>query len=385
MKQELDKIVHQKVASDERIGHLDAALKECMQQLRFVRDEQEKKIAENAKLTKSLSEKDKVIEDLSKFRSQVDAELKALLLRVESTEKENASLKYEARILEKELHIRSEEREFNRRSAELRTLSYRNMRASDMNLMDDFAEMEKLAVVSLDYPVIQTSDKPNISNSVHKVVELLEGINIQSQDNGVYIVRVFQWKADELSTILQQFLKICNDLLNGKADAEEFVKEVASNLEWIMNHCFSIQDVSSMKDAIRNHLYWDESSEVDSESNDRRGMEVGKIWNVEWGDKDSSICESEIVKIHLQESKDRDENLDSEMETREKFSDQIEKQKMIKEDLTETNYEWRKACERISHLENELENRSHSCTRLEETCNDLKIQIRRYILISPCY
>lgn len=155
LKQELDKVVQQKVASDERVGHLDAALKECMQQLRFVGDEQAKKTAENAKLIKSLSEKDKMIEELGKFRSRVDAELKALLLKVESTEKENASLKYNARILEKELDIRSEEREFNRRSAfekeeELRTLSYRTMGAPDMNLMDDFAEMEKLAVVSVD-------------------------------------------------------------------------------------------------------------------------------------------------------------------------------------------------------------------------------------------
>lgn len=374
LKQELDKVVQQKVASDERVGHLDAALKECMQQLRFVRDEQAKKTAENAKLIKSLSEKDKMIEELGKFRSRVDAELKALLLKVESTEKENASLKYNARILEKELDIRSEEREFNRRSAfekeeELRTLSYRTMGAPDMNLMDDFAEMEKLAVVSVDKKI-----GSEFSVSVHKVVELLEGINIQSQENG-YIVRVFQWKAAELSAILQQFVTICNDLLNGKADIEQFVQQVASNLEWIMNHCFSIQDVSSMKDAIKNHLYWDDSESDDHPMECNKpcvqtdyvpspGLKEGKIWNVEWGDKESSI------------PKDIVENLDSEME---KLSDQIEKEKMIKDDLTETNHEWRKACERISYLENELENKNLSCRRLEETCNNLKIQIQRYI------
>ncbi|KAL6563121.1 hypothetical protein OROHE_005708 [Orobanche hederae] len=38
--------------------------------------------------------------------------------RIESTEKENTSLKYEVRVLEKELEIRNEEREFNRRSAD---------------------------------------------------------------------------------------------------------------------------------------------------------------------------------------------------------------------------------------------------------------------------
>ncbi|KAL9151976.1 hypothetical protein ABFS82_11G087500 [Erythranthe guttata] len=36
LKQELDKVLQKKATSDERIGHLDAALKECMLQLRFV-------------------------------------------------------------------------------------------------------------------------------------------------------------------------------------------------------------------------------------------------------------------------------------------------------------------------------------------------------------
>ncbi|KAI3462744.1 hypothetical protein Pfo_019407 [Paulownia fortunei] len=804
-----------------------------MQQLRFVREEQEKRVhgavektseefekirialdeklgeagkrlakldAENTLLSKALSGKDKVIEDLSKYRTQVEADFNALMLRVESTEKENASLKYEVCVLEKELDIRNEEREFNRRTADvaqkqhqesikkiakletecqrlrllvrkrlpgpaalakmknevemlgkdqvetrrrksnssptssmefcielapdapserinllteqlytveeenralkdalnkklselqfsramyartasrlsraegqveeslkgqttaepgkylgflqehslaassdvgsddkascaeswasaliselehfknekqLGTPSHRNMGTSDMNLMDDFVEMENLAVVSVDYPagssyhsseegnaingasgnpsgghpssapgrelapvydcpskplisgqeiqsgyiaangvpgwlgdmlkmllehshvsqrnphelledmkvalahnsanatvfygkgstnhpdasyigsghVIHTSPnkslnldasdtrngnnisnteksgqkfQSNVSISIHKVLELLEGINIQSQDNGVaeffsgkddkllsyktsenptgYMVRVFQWKTAELSAILQQFVRTCNDLLNGTVDLELFAQQVASNLEWVMNHCFSLQDVSSMKDAIRNHLDWDESrseSEADSgSSNDPAECnrlhiqsedmpylptvsplsghnsscqmeeafqppvnEDSKTWNVEQANKESSIFElegrlqSEIVKgecfrIQLQESKDIIENLHSEMKTMKqskgKIGNQIEKHKMMKEELEthlmETNHEWRKACQRISHLENELENKNNSYKRLEETCHDLKIQLKRYIL-----
>ncbi|KAL0438414.1 UNVERIFIED_CONTAM: Filament-like plant protein 7 [Sesamum latifolium] len=53
---------------------------------------------------------------------------------------------------------------------------------------------------------------------------------------------------------------------------------------------------------------------------------------------------------------------------------------MMKEDLQaqlmETNHELREACQKISHLENELENRTNSCKRLEETCHDLKIQLK---------
>ncbi|KAK6128692.1 hypothetical protein DH2020_037542 [Rehmannia glutinosa] len=152
LKQELEKVLQQKSASEERIGQLDAALKECMQQLRFVREEQDKRVhgavlktseefekirialdekfaeagkklgklgVENTRLNKVISLKEKMIEDLSKHRTQVDADFNALRLRLESTEKEKASLKYEVRVLEKEVDIRNEEREFNRRTADV--------------------------------------------------------------------------------------------------------------------------------------------------------------------------------------------------------------------------------------------------------------------------
>ena len=36
------------------------------------------------------------------------------------------------------------------------------------------------------------------------------------------MVRVFQWKTFELSNVLQQFVHVCYDLLNDKADHEKF-------------------------------------------------------------------------------------------------------------------------------------------------------------------
>ncbi|KAK6128691.1 hypothetical protein DH2020_037541 [Rehmannia glutinosa] len=329
---------------------------------------------------------------------------------------------------------------------QLGTPSHRNMTTSDINLMDDFAEMEKLAVVSADYPagsglVIQTSTNKtmnldssdtrngnnisnrvsNVSVSIHKVVELLEGINIHSQDKGVgetssddkllsyktsenptgYMVRVFQWKTAELSAVLQEFVRTCNDLLNGTTDLEHFAQLVASNLEW---------DVSSMKDAIMSRLDWDESrseSEVDSGwayhsaernklsvfrqdksylpmisplsiNNNSCQMEANK--NLSILDLEErlqpEIVKGECFRIQIQESKDIVENLDSEMDTMKQSKgdtgSQIEKH-------LETNHEWEKACQRISDLENELENKNQSCKRLEETCHDLKLQLKRSI------
>ncbi|CAI9758818.1 unnamed protein product [Fraxinus pennsylvanica] len=823
LKQELDKVLQQKAAAEERSSHLDAALKECMQQLRFVREEQESRShdavvkasedfektrivldeklaeagvrlakldAENTQLSRALLGKDKVIEDLNKYRAQVETDFNALLSRVESTEKEKASLKYEVRVLEKELDIRNEEREFNHRTADVahkqqlesakkiaklesecqrlrllvrqrlpgpaamakmknevdmlgrdrletrrrksnpslagsmdfsvdttpetpsrRTMSLterlhaieeenrilkealkkksnelqffettyvrmasrlsqvgeqleesskgqttaepgkhmhfvqeltmasisdldsddkascaeswasaliselehfknekhmgtpspRPVGTLDTNLMDDFGEMEKLAVVSVDYPaggshhsseesnVISgpsgspsdgnsstgpgrkmvpvydgmsdllvssqnmQSDKvaghkvpgwvgdvlkqlllqsqetqrnpdevledvkialahindldlttlnnkesthpdalcsPEVSgfisqklpskssnidvpdsgsgnnishtkNDVQKfhsglrislcnIIKLVERINVSTLANSEvgsfsgkgdkllpykdsetpsgYMVRVFQWKTSELSAILQQFVQTCNDLLNGKMELEQFAEQVASNLEWIMNHCFSLQDVSSMKDAIRNHFDWYESrsdSEVDNglinccaesskmllqreempylstvsplsgcnSSCQVEGLHLNlkeecRRLTVELANRESLIVDlerrlqlenvkSESFMIQLRETR-------SEMETmkqsKAKTEDQVEKHKMMKEDLEsqleEANLELNKACQKISFLENELEKKNNSCERLEATCHELQIQLK---------
>lgn len=151
LKQELNDAVQKRLAGEERVIQLDAALKECMQQLRFVREEQEQRIhdavsktsnefeksqkileekladsgkrisklsGENTQLSKALLVKEKMIENLNRQLAGVEADLNALVSRLESTEKENGALKYEVRVLEKEVEIRNEEREFNRRTAD---------------------------------------------------------------------------------------------------------------------------------------------------------------------------------------------------------------------------------------------------------------------------
>lgn len=142
--------MRQGVSTNERSTHSDDALNECMQQLKFVREEQEQRVheavmmtsreyekaqrkfeeklretseqlthlvAENTNLNRAVRAKDKLIEDLNRHKSQTDAEFSALMVRLDSTEKENAFLRYEFHMLEKELEIRSEEMEYNRRSA----------------------------------------------------------------------------------------------------------------------------------------------------------------------------------------------------------------------------------------------------------------------------
>ncbi|XP_042062174.1 filament-like plant protein 7 isoform X2 [Salvia splendens] len=747
MKKDLDKALHQKAASDERASHLDAALKECTQQLHHVREDQERRIhgammkaseefekkridlqgklaeagkriarseAENSQLRNALSSKEKAIEEMSKYKAQAEADLNAFALRVDSSEKDKASLSYEVRVLEKELDIRNEETEFNRRTAEIaqtkhheslkkvaklesecqrlrllvrrrlpgpaaltkmknevemlgkdqdgtrrrrsnsfmitsadfriddaaantkinllteqllrmeeqnRSLQYAldknssefqfssNMYAQapprssqgdaqeegslkkertterslaalsdlgsddkascaeswgstlvselerfknerqlgaqsngymetpEMNLMDDFAEMEKLAIVSIDYPAtssrhsseegngpsegrswpiiasdmvpvhsnesqtlisdkdiqsgntsanrfperlddllkilleycqalnisphgvledmkvalehnnsdsacatthspevsrqasnkscnleasdtgitshISTTNKTdqlesNVGTQISKILELLEGINILPRDNGAaeddkrlpyknlatptgYMVRVFQWKSAELSEVLEQIFQTCNELQKGKANLDQFVQIVASSLDWLVNHCFSLQDVSSMKDAMRSRLEWDESrseSDFDSGSaNHSTGSnrvsiqrEDAKKLTVELENTDLSTidfegrAQSPIFKAEAFKNQPKKETALQSMGNNEDQIKNLNIAKVQETKFMDTNHEQRNACIKISRPKNDPEDKGNSVKRQEETCNNQETQ-----------
>ncbi|CAK9167123.1 unnamed protein product [Ilex paraguariensis] len=598
LKQEQGKALQQIVSGQERIFHLDGALKECTQQLHFVREEQETRIhnavmtttsresektrivleekltatgkrlarlgAENTELSKALLAKGNVTEYLNKQRAQAESELDAQMAGLESKEKENSSLKYEVRVLEKELEVQNEEREFTRRTADVShkqhlesvkkianlesecqrprlvqkwlpgpaalakmkievdkvhcadasasalmselehfrngkqmgTSSYKTIGASDINLMDDFDVKEKLAVVSADEPcgnshvasednaapdgplqnqVVEHSleaagesldteslnhpdasnsphasgyiswkprDKPslmdspdreagehtssakksnqqiqsNLSKSIRKTIELIGGISLPSPDyrikdtltgkDGIfpsfensetptgYTARVFQWKTSELAAVLQQFVQTCNDLLNGKADLERFSKELTSALEWIVNHCFSLRDVSSMRDAIKKHFDWDESiSESEAEGGMRSQLEElqpeardesrrlkNELANTKSAKKDlegrlqSETDKSESLTIRLQESEKTIGNLQKDVETMNQANAMIEQQKKNhKLKLREESRRLRNELEKMESAKKDLEGRLQSETDKSEA---LMIQLQ---------
>ncbi|KAJ8546178.1 hypothetical protein K7X08_018761 [Anisodus acutangulus] len=803
LKQELEKALQQSIAGEDRLVNLDGALKECMQQLRFIRDEQENRIhdavskaskefektrtllekkledagqklsrlgSENTQLSMALMAKEKATGHLKGQIARAEADFSALKTRLESVEKDNASLRYELRVLEKELEIRNEEREFNRRTADVahkqhlesvkkiahldsecqrlrvlfrkrlpgpaalakmknevemmgkdhakmrrrksnpspngsvdltletgpdtpnrkinflseqlcmmeeenRTLKealnkranelklsrmtnaqitaepekylpsaqelsvtslsdmgsgddiggcseswasalmselehFKNEKqigppsiisvgASDINLMDDFAEMEKLAIESTVNPLravhhslpkengnggalesqlgshsseadsresIPVTDRyvssndnqskailtnkasggvdnilkmllehghvtqrnpyeiledirtalaqkyPSTTNpaeanesaidtdvtctpnfgefkeihddsliwhssntgtgdnvsagkkcepdmlymgtSINKVIDIIEGINIPSTDDSIpeilsrngngllpyesapketaYMVRVFQWKTSELSDILQEFVQTCRDLLSGKVHIEKFTERLTWTLEWIVNHCFSLQDVSSMTDTMKKHFDWDDSrSSIDMETGvinpifefDKLQTERGNSLS---SPVFSSLCrmsslpekevppsvdnESQLPKdefpgegptkvdlqgklqaetlrsdslmVQLEESENTINSLEEEVEnlrqSKGMVEDQIEKEKMVKEDLERqfkaAKLELNEACRKACCLEKELEDQNKSYKRLDSTCHMLHLQ-----------
>ncbi|XP_050206452.1 filament-like plant protein 7 [Mercurialis annua] len=738
LKLDLDEALQHRLAGEERLNQMEAALKECMQQLRFVRDEQEHRIhdavmkasgefeksqmileeslaetskryakmgAENAQLSKALLAKEKSVEDLTKQRTRLEADLNNRIARLESTDKDNTSLKYEVRVLEKELEIRNEEIEFNRRTGDVshkqhlesvkkiaklesecqrlrvlvrkrlpgpaalakmksevdilgrdsvemrrrrthsgsngyivdsavdssadtlskqinflteqlysmeeenktlkeafnkkvtelqtsrsmfsraasklsqfdlhfdglsksqtslelsrsglppRELSQASMSdvgsddkiscaeswasnliselehfkhgkqrgsvgSSDINLMDDFVEMERLAIVSVDQqsgsPHVSSDDanapvspietrlsreiipllksdqdlksneafgkapywlqdilkvvseqthltqrKPDeiledvrmalaadcadtreslkqpdaphspinnsipidsscaandddvsltdrnvqqlqteLGKSIQKITELVEGMTLPSyrtsevssrkdasffpnknEASSGYMVRVFQWKTSELSAVLQQFVHACYDLLNGKSDVNRFAQELCAALDWVVNHCFSLQDVSSMRDAVKKHFEWDETRSEGETEVEMTGQssEVDRLClhgeQLE-GRLQSAISKSETWTNHPQEAEKTMANMQKELDSLKMSKTMIENQmEDLKTHLTEARAELNKACQKISTLEVELEHKNSCCEDLEATCLELQLQL----------
>lgn len=634
LKEELEEALKERDIGEERTRHLDAALKECMQQLRFVREDQEQRIhdvmvkaaeeleetkmfleekleesgqtiakltAENSQLCKAVLLKDQLIEELNQEKARVEADVNALLARLEHLEKDNNLLIYELRVLEKEVDIRNEEREFNRRTADashkqhlenvkkiaklesecqrlrllvrkrlpgpaalakmksevdmlgrdpadnrrkksnLSTVSSmqlefgadgypespgkkmnflndkvcaleeennslretlqkkmneiqisRNMYIqtasklskleaqldeshknqlirdarssiisshdlsmasmsdvgsddkvscagswasksvgmSDINhLMDDFAEMEKLALVCVDKPITESSSITNtesvgkelvpiasgteskeLGKSLLKLIEIIRGIDFPSGDPDTlqtpnrkndcdYMVRVFQWRASDLASNLQNFLRICDDLLNGKAEFETFIQEMTDVLEWIVNHCFSLQNFSSMNDALKKQFNWDENR-IESETEVLMSAQFSEAGNKNlsscdvseegskmkgvidiYSAKHESECDS--MKNEFQKSEYSTVNLRSEMEALEHSKNMTEEQfeiyKMTNEDLNSqllaVNSRMAEAYNKVASLQAEMENKVNHCEELEAKCLDLQVQL----------
>ncbi|KDP25007.1 hypothetical protein JCGZ_23990 [Jatropha curcas] len=156
---------------------LDEVLKQCKQQLSSSQAEQEQKIndavmkakgeferthknleeklteknkklaslaIENTNLSNALLLKEKLVEEMHKNLSRTEAEVNALMTRLDSTEKENTFLRYEFHMLEKELEVRNEEMEYTRRSAEA---SHRQNLESVRKISKLEAECQRLRVL----------------------------------------------------------------------------------------------------------------------------------------------------------------------------------------------------------------------------------------------
>ncbi|CAM0902013.1 unnamed protein product [Alopecurus aequalis] len=199
------------------------------------------------------------------------------------------------------------------------TPSYKSTGVSDMSFMDDFEEIERLAMVCDNKPsklydakgeAIESAgkelvpvdgtnettdqvDQCKIEKALVKLIELVEGVIqrsskdhnskiLQSDGNKGdhsatltgYFAHAFLWKTSELTCVLQNFIVVCNELLYGNTHVERFVLEVNLTLDWIINHCFSLQDVSDMRETIIKHLELDSGDGLESVAGKQIGFQT---------------------------------------------------------------------------------------------------------------
>ncbi|KAL1351709.1 hypothetical protein AAHE18_06G115300 [Arachis hypogaea] len=152
LKNHLETVTLSKLTAEDHASQLDGALKECMRQIRNLKEEHEQKIqevaltktkqldkikgeleakiasfeqellrsaAENAALSRTLQERSNMIIQLSEEKANAEAEIEHLKGNIESCEREISCLKYEIHVISKELEIRNEEKNMSMRSAEV--------------------------------------------------------------------------------------------------------------------------------------------------------------------------------------------------------------------------------------------------------------------------
>eukprot|EP00268_Persea_americana_P038600 TRINITY_DN38204_c0_g1_i1.p1 TRINITY_DN38204_c0_g1~~TRINITY_DN38204_c0_g1_i1.p1 ORF type:complete len:1081 (+),score=268.41 TRINITY_DN38204_c0_g1_i1:75-3317(+) len=151
LKNQLESVTQLKLAAEDQASHLDGALKECMRQIRSMKEEHDKlhevtvtktkqwetikfdleqKIVdleqeilrasnENTAISRSLQERSHMVVEITEEKSRADMEIEFLKSRIQSSEKEISSLKYELRMVSKEFEIRNEEKNMSLRSAEV--------------------------------------------------------------------------------------------------------------------------------------------------------------------------------------------------------------------------------------------------------------------------
>jgi len=151
LKNHLESVTLAKLTAEDQSSQLDGALKECMRQIRNLKEEHEQKLQEvaltktkqldkikgeleakiasfeqellrsasdNAALSRTLQERSNMIINLREEKAHAEAEIELLKGNIESCEREINSLKYEVHVIAKELEIRNEEKNMSMRSAE---------------------------------------------------------------------------------------------------------------------------------------------------------------------------------------------------------------------------------------------------------------------------
>ncbi|KAJ0983866.1 hypothetical protein J5N97_002222 [Dioscorea zingiberensis] len=301
----------------------------------------------------------------------------------------------------------------------------------------------------------------NLEKSVYRLVNLTEGVidKFAADNNGQqmpsksdenfspcqkpssitgYIPRVFLFESSELIAVLRHFVIACKDLLNGEADLIVFLCKLSSTVDWIINHCFSLQDVSHLKELIKDHCDKDgtytsndfeakrdcrvaEEDEIDASGvlkfESRRPSPllttsnglfiVSQREEIEFKTKDENMRQkneiatletrNKVVEERLKSTTTKNESLMTQLKKSEEILSSLQEelanlkeskglteteivnQKLVNDDLSSqlrvAKVELNEALQKLSSIEVELEEKSNCCEELEATCLELQLQL----------
>ncbi|RWV79054.1 hypothetical protein GW17_00059876 [Ensete ventricosum] len=392
LKQQLDDALLQKRTAEERVVNRDMALKQCMQQLHAVKEEQQfiitnaalkisreqektrtteqklietnKRIAdlvmENGNLNRILDVKEQLLKELTESKSKSEANFADVKSRVGSSEKLNDSLKYELCMLQKELEIRNEEREFNHRSS---NAAHRQHLESVKKIAKLETECQRLRVM-----VSKRLPGPTALAKMKSEVEMLGNMkeSIRKQFDAEE-----SCGDNELKAVIYSAKKV------GKRDAYEEYNITEERKRPLsasngLNNLSRTDDIESKVKDENEHLKY----EIMSMEHRRKELEE-KLKTI--SDKNETLI------AQLRKSEKNSANLQIELaalrESKGQIEDQIINQKLINEDLgtqlTVAKAELNEARQKFSTLEVELEEKSNCCEELEATCLELQLQLER--------
>ncbi|XP_030545205.1 filament-like plant protein 1 isoform X2 [Rhodamnia argentea] len=185
LKERLEVAIQQKISLEDRVSHLDGALKECVRQLRQGREEQEHKIHEAVvKATKEWeSTKTELENQILEFQKKVDALENQppadadpyLFQKLELLDQENSSLRLELQQQNEELEIRTIERDLSTQAAE--AASKQNLE-SIKRVAKLEAECRKLRIVATKSP-LRADNKSATASSIY-----VESLTDSQSDSG---------------------------------------------------------------------------------------------------------------------------------------------------------------------------------------------------------
>ncbi|KAI3695663.1 hypothetical protein L1987_78662 [Smallanthus sonchifolius] len=399
-----------------RVSHLDGALKECLRQLRQTREEKDEKMDEamEKKTSEWQTTKAKLERQVSDLRSQLQSSKKAdsFLPSIETVEKENSVLKLELASMAEELEMRFIERELSNQAAEqasklhlesakkaakfeaecrrlkaalTKALAINDQKSStdsqsndqsdafketnefesnrtppsmDINLMDDFLEMERLVALP------ERAPRDSLQNRVSEVEEVLKRVEMEKRKLETTLnERENELKAsrNELKDAEAKLVKMEALLINAK-DAKETTDKELESVKALVN---VLQErVKKSKLELR--------SQLDIERNERKEAE-SRLQDA-YTKKNETESRLNTLKAELESLIPKVDSLEKEIENERALS------RKLGAKCQELEGEMESLIPKVDSLETEIEKERSLSGKLGTRCRGLEAELDSLIL-----